>query len=384
MMSMNLLSFDNPCFERRNWEEATCSFRENKSQAFQAREELKLSEFNNSERQRNENIIENHRGNIKTFTNNLDIYESNIKGYKNNISIFEDKIKDLQEVLASYEIEDTSTPTKTESFYADMKKRFSRWWNNDFRDSFENARIKLNKYLEENDLDTVKKINLPKYNDGEKERKSKKELAIKNLKLEIKSHEKNIERINSDILIAKDNIVREKELIKKWKQEIIDLSDKTMTPEEINQKFAKYEEDGVSILNEISDDISDFTNNKNLNDCQKACLLKCTTSEYLTHEYYAGDDMVAFSYGGDDGVSTGIQEHGSFGLMLKERVGVCFDFSVLYQKLADKNGVNSKSIDSIRFKGKDGLETGHAFNTVEIDGKLYKSEPQSSRCEFYY
>jgi len=388
MISVNLFGFDNPCFERRNWEEVQCSFKKITSQAYKVAGEMQLSknmskreydqEYNETKRL---NGISLRKHNIQSFQWNIKTYKSNLEITKNNIKIFERRVENMNSIIKSYDVEAKSSSNKSESAYSKYKKRFVKWWNNDLKDSFKAAQIKMNQYLKENDLKTIEEIDLPKYTDGQKQREIKKKNAIKNLEAEIASEESNIKSANSDILKYLDLIVHSEEMIAKWNKEIIDLNEKEQDFESIEAEYAQYDKEGGEILNEISGDISSFFEDKNLNECQKACVVKCTTASYLTHQFGINNGVVDLS-SGNNGVNTGIQEHGSFGLMMKERIGVCFDYAMLYTKLAVKNGLNAKSLESVRYKDKNGLDTGHAFNSVEIDGVKYLSEPQQSTCTF--
>ncbi len=388
MISVNLFGFENPCFEKRNWEEVQCSFKKSNNKAYKISGEMVLSkeksrreydeEFNETARI---NGISLRKHNIGNFKSNIENHKSNLEITKSNIKVFEKRISRIEEIIKSYSVEVKEPQSEEESTYSKYKKRFMRWWNNDFKKSFKSTQQKINKYLKENDFKTFKEIDLPKYSDGIKERELKKKNAISKLNKEIASEKKNLLSAQSDIKKYNDLILHSKEMISQWEEEIVDFEKGRIEVDEIKAEYAKHDSEGEVIFNKMSGDIKNFFDENELNDCQKACVVKCTTATYLTHEFGMSDELVDLS-SGTNGVNTGIQMHGSFGLMMKERVGVCFDYAVLYTRLAVKNGLRAKSLQSIRYKDKNGLDTGHAFNSVEIDGKRYISEPQQSTCNF--
>lgn len=96
---------------------------------------------------------------------------------------------------------------------------------------------------------------------------------------------------------------------------------------------------------------------KPLSNCQKACVVKCVTSNYLKYDS---------------------QEHGATKMSACQAAnkgkGDCKAFSNLADHLLDSLGVPSRSVASAT----------HAFNKVKLNGKWFIMEPQQSDCRFMY
>ncbi|EPZ51127.1 transglutaminase-like protein [Bacteriovorax sp. BAL6_X] len=95
---------------------------------------------------------------------------------------------------------------------------------------------------------------------------------------------------------------------------------------------------------------------KGLSSCQKACLVKCVTSNYL--EYSANFSKFINT---DD--------------IFNNAKGVCTEFSDLAEYLGDELGIEVRVATAITKK--------HAYNQIKIDDRWFSFEPQSERCEFY-
>jgi hypothetical protein len=97
-------------------------------------------------------------------------------------------------------------------------------------------------------------------------------------------------------------------------------------------------------------------NRKKLSDCQKACVVKCITANYLTYEHSK---------------KTGINQDSACQAANTGK-GVCRSFSNLADHLMDSVGLKSQSRAS----------DGHAFNKVFINNKWVYLEPQDAQCRF--
>ena len=95
---------------------------------------------------------------------------------------------------------------------------------------------------------------------------------------------------------------------------------------------------------------------KSLKTCQKACLLKCASSNILKYE-------------------SSISKYGSTKYAYSCEKGVCTEFSDVFDDLASMFNIPSRSSGSIK--------EGHAFNKIKIQGKWVYLEPQSNQCRFY-
>ena len=96
---------------------------------------------------------------------------------------------------------------------------------------------------------------------------------------------------------------------------------------------------------------------ENLNSCQKACLVKCATSNYI--EYKSTSGMK----------SNHIED------IYSSQKGVCTEFSSMANDLGSEIGIEVRNVSSIKQR--------HSYNEVKIDGEWYRFEPQSQKCEFY-
>lgn len=96
---------------------------------------------------------------------------------------------------------------------------------------------------------------------------------------------------------------------------------------------------------------------RKLTDCQKACVVKCITANYITY---------AHSNRG------GINQDSACQAANSGR-GVCRAFSNLADHLMDDLGLYSQSRSS----------PGHAFNKIYLNNRWYYGEPQDSECRFF-
>ncbi len=99
-----------------------------------------------------------------------------------------------------------------------------------------------------------------------------------------------------------------------------------------------------------------IVNRKPLSSCQKACVVKCVTANYITYEHSN---------------KTGINQDSACQAANSGK-GVCRAFSNLADNLMDGLGLKSNSISS----------NGHAYNKVQFNNKWYYSEPQDPECRF--
>jgi hypothetical protein len=94
-----------------------------------------------------------------------------------------------------------------------------------------------------------------------------------------------------------------------------------------------------------------------LSPCQKACVVKCITSNYIT-------------YG--DSPGNGIKKDSACQAANSGK-GVCRSFANLADHLMDEIGLQSQSRSS----------DSHAFNKIFLNGRWYYGEPQDSECRFF-
>jgi hypothetical protein len=94
---------------------------------------------------------------------------------------------------------------------------------------------------------------------------------------------------------------------------------------------------------------------KNLNSCQKACLVKCASSKILTF-------------------SNILDKFDSMNYLYNNNKGICSEFSRLCKDIGN-------NID-VRVTTSSGFE--HFFNSFYIDGEWYYGEPQNDECEFFH
>ena len=99
-----------------------------------------------------------------------------------------------------------------------------------------------------------------------------------------------------------------------------------------------------------------IVNRKKLSECQKACVVKCITANYLKYE---------------KSNKTGINQDSACQAANSGK-GVCRAFSNLADHLLDSIGLNARSRAS----------DGHAFNRVLFNKKWYYLEPQDPVCRF--
>lgn len=95
---------------------------------------------------------------------------------------------------------------------------------------------------------------------------------------------------------------------------------------------------------------------KNLTNCQKACVVKCITSNYITY-----------------GPQPEGKNHDSPCQAANSGKGVCRAYSNLADHLMDEIGLRSQSRSSVT----------HAYNKIWLNGRWYYGEPQDSRCQFF-
>lgn len=98
-------------------------------------------------------------------------------------------------------------------------------------------------------------------------------------------------------------------------------------------------------------------NKKKLSDCQKACVVKCITANYITYQHSG---------------KTGINQDSACQAANTGK-GVCRSFSNLADHLMDSVGLKSQSRAS----------DGHAYNKVLLNGRWVYAEPQDAVCRFH-
>ncbi len=111
-----------------------------------------------------------------------------------------------------------------------------------------------------------------------------------------------------------------------------------------------------SNLSRLSRYTNGIVNRKALSSCQKACVVKCVTANYITYEK---------SNKGGINQDSACQAANS-------GKGVCRAFSNLADHLLDGLGLKSNSIAS----------QGHAYNKVQFNNKWFYLEPQDPECRF--
>lgn len=99
-----------------------------------------------------------------------------------------------------------------------------------------------------------------------------------------------------------------------------------------------------------------LTQGKQLSSCQKACVVKCITANYLT-----------WTETKNPGPATG-----SPCQVANSGKGECWAFASLADDLNDHLGLKSQSVANV----------GHAYNKIKFGNKWYYSEPQDSSCRF--
>ncbi len=98
-------------------------------------------------------------------------------------------------------------------------------------------------------------------------------------------------------------------------------------------------------------------NRRALSNCQKACVVKCITANYIT---YARSNQ------------TGINQDSACQAANSGR-GVCRAFSNLADHLMDEIGLRSQSRSS----------PTHAYNKIWLNNRWYYGEPQDAECRFF-
>lgn len=100
-----------------------------------------------------------------------------------------------------------------------------------------------------------------------------------------------------------------------------------------------------------------LVNRKPLSACQKACVVKCVTANYITYDANYGEDGI----NRDSPCQTA-----------NSGKGVCRAFSNMADHLLDSLGFESRSVAS----------NSHAYNRVKLNNKWYYIEPQDAECRF--
>ncbi len=373
LMSISLFSFENPCFEDRNWEEVVCEFEENNEVAYQIDRNSKNNGKIYSEDDFQKNAILSMKKSLEISKGNIEIHKNNIPIFENNIKLFTARLNVLTKAVEIYE----NKPTKDEGYFSQFRRSFSDWLNNDFSKAVKKIQNQMNEYFKENEVTFLEDVDIVQFIDGTQKKK-----YIDGIKSEIHKEEVKIKKQEAEIERARKEIVSLQNQIVELEESLKNNNSGSLSKEEIISNIRKQNLEGDEIYKKIAEDLKKFNYSKSLNECQKACVVKCTTATYLSHEDLDPNGGVIIE--STDKVTTGIQAHGSFGLMMKERVGVCYDFSTLYSKLALELGVNASRVSSVRFLSENGVDTGHAFNEVKIDGNFFKAEPQNTECKFYY
>lgn len=111
-----------------------------------------------------------------------------------------------------------------------------------------------------------------------------------------------------------------------------------------------------SNLSRLSRYTKQIVDRKPLSACQKACVVKCVTANYITYEHSN---------------KTGINQDSACQAANSGK-GVCRAFSNLADHLNDGLGLKSNSVSS----------NGHAYNRVQLNNRWYVSEPQDPECRF--
>lgn len=107
-------------------------------------------------------------------------------------------------------------------------------------------------------------------------------------------------------------------------------------------------------LNQILEYTRGILTRKNLSACQKACVTKCVTANYITYQL-------------------GLDSWESPCEVANSGKGKCVGFANMGDHLMDNIGLRSKSV----------ANQGHAYNKVWLNGHWYYSEPQDGNCRFF-
>lgn len=100
-----------------------------------------------------------------------------------------------------------------------------------------------------------------------------------------------------------------------------------------------------------------IVNRKPLTACQKACVVKCVTANYITYDKNYENPGIS----NDSPCQTA-----------NSGKGVCRAFSNMADHLLDSLGFQSRSVAS----------TGHAYNRIKLNNKWVYLEPQDPECRF--
>lgn len=112
-----------------------------------------------------------------------------------------------------------------------------------------------------------------------------------------------------------------------------------------------------SALDQLNDAVQEIAEeHSDLSDLQKACLVKCITSNYLSYTTDFPEQMI--------GTACGAARSGRTN---------CKGFAALADYLLDQLDVRSNSIASVT----------HAFNRLRYNNRWYIFEPQANGCEFF-
>lgn len=108
----------------------------------------------------------------------------------------------------------------------------------------------------------------------------------------------------------------------------------------------------------IKNKITDITNGSQMNSCQKACLIKCVTSNYIEYEI---PQMSLKNIHIEEVYTSG--------------KGKCTEFAMMANDLSDNLGLQTRVVSNFRER--------HAYNQILIDNQWFQFEPQSDSCEFF-
>ena len=112
-----------------------------------------------------------------------------------------------------------------------------------------------------------------------------------------------------------------------------------------------------SNLSRLTNYTQRIINKRKLSSCQKACVVKCVTANYITYDKNYKE--------------SGINKDSPCQAANSGR-GVCRAFSNLADHLMDSVGLVSRSVAS----------KGHAYNRIKVNKKWYYMEPQDPECRF--
>ena len=112
---------------------------------------------------------------------------------------------------------------------------------------------------------------------------------------------------------------------------------------------------GSELRNAIVDDLRSVIREQKLNDCQKACIVKCASSNILTYQY---NFMTRF---------------GPIDRAYEQGTGICTEFQQVADDLGAELGVNMQYASGFN----------HHFNWFYINGQWVLGEPQNNDCKFF-